>query len=62
MCLELSVGGVQVQFDRNVCGLVGSVMSTKLITIENVIEMMKCMIETKMDDAKNVYHLYILMF
>ena len=37
-------------------------MSTKLITIENVIEMMKCMIETKMDDAKNVYHLYILMF
>jgi len=49
--LGLGVGGVEAQFDTNVCGLVGSVM----------IEMMKCMIESNVDDVENFCHLYILV-
>ena len=61
VCLGLGIGGDEVQFDRNVCGLVASVMRTNVITIESVFEMMKCMIGTNVDDVENVCRLYILV-
>ena len=41
MCLGLGGVGVDVAFDKNICGVVGSVMKDKLLTVENVIDVIK---------------------
>jgi len=41
MCLGLGGVGVDVEFDKNICGVVGSVMKDKLLTVENVIDVIK---------------------
>jgi len=61
MCLGLRVVGLDVDFDKNVCGVVGSLMKDKLITVENVIEMIKSVVESDSDDVDNVCRLYIFV-
>ena len=61
MCLGLAVGGIDVQFDRNVCGSVGSLLSGQLITIDNVIEKMKLLVGSKVDDVDNVCRMYLFV-
>ena len=61
MCLRLGIVGVDVPFDRNVCGVVSSLFTTKLIVFEDVIHMMGCIIESEVDDVDNVYRLYIFV-
>ncbi|QCD90003.1 hypothetical protein DEO72_LG4g955 [Vigna unguiculata] len=55
MCLGLGVGGIDVQFDKNVCGSVGSLLSGQLIAIDNVIEKMKLLVGSKVDDVDNLW-------
>jgi len=61
MSLRLDVDGLDVEFDKNVCGVVGSLLRDKLITLENVIEMIKNVIESEFDDVDNVCCLYIFV-
>ncbi|QCE06002.1 hypothetical protein DEO72_LG9g1011 [Vigna unguiculata] len=55
MSLRLDVDGLDVEFDKNVCGVVGSLLRDKLITLENVIEMIKNVIESEFDDVDNFF-------
>ena len=61
MCLGLGVFGVDVEFDKNICGVVGSVMKDKLLTVENVINVIKSLLEAEFVDVDNVCRLYILV-
>jgi len=60
-CLGLGVVRLDVDFDKNVCGVVGSLLKDKLITVENVIEMIKSVVESDSDDVDNVCRLYIFV-
>ncbi|QCE13907.1 hypothetical protein DEO72_LG11g905 [Vigna unguiculata] len=53
MCLALSIIDVDVEFDKNVCEVVDSLMKDKLITIENVIDMIKSVVHSDFDDVDN---------
>ena len=61
MCLGLGVGGIDVQFDRNVCGSVGSLLRGQLITSDNVIEKMKLLVGSEVDDVDNVCCMYLFV-
>jgi len=61
MCLGLGGVGVDVEFDKNICGVVGSVMKDKLLTVENVIDVIKSLVEVEFVDVDNVCRLYILV-
>jgi len=61
MCLALSIIDVDVEFDKNVCEVVDSLMKDKLITIENVIDMIKSVVHSDFDDVDNVCRLYIFV-
>jgi len=61
MSLGLGVVGLDVEFDKNVFGVVNSLLKDKLITIENVIEMIKSMVHSDFDDVDNVCRLYIFV-
>ncbi|XP_027925341.1 uncharacterized protein LOC114182635 [Vigna unguiculata] len=52
---RLGVGGIDVEFDKNVCGTVGSLLSGELITIDNVIEKMKLLVGSEVDDVDNLW-------
>jgi len=62
MCLGLGVGGDNVEFCRNMCGVVGSVLSNEVITVEYVIQIMKSMVDNEMDDVENDCRLYIFVY
>ncbi|XP_027922562.1 uncharacterized protein LOC114180443 [Vigna unguiculata] len=61
MCLRLGGVGVDVEFEKNICGVVGSVMKDKLLTVENVINVIKSLLEAEFVDVDNVCRLYILV-
>jgi len=61
MCLGLGVVGLDVDFDKIFCGVVGGLRKDKLITVENVIEMIKSVVESDSDDVDNVCRLYIFV-
>jgi len=61
MSLGLGVVGLDVEFNKNVCRVVGSLLRHKVITIENVIQMMKSVIKSEFNDVENVCRLYIFV-
>jgi len=61
MCLGLGGVGVDVEFEKNISGVMGSVMKDKLLTVENVINVIKSLLEAEFVDVDNVCRLYILV-
>jgi len=63
ICMSLGLGifRLDVEFVKNVCEVVGSLMKDKLLTIENVIEMIKSVVQSDFDDVDNAFRLYIFV-
>ncbi|QCD92948.1 hypothetical protein DEO72_LG5g1017 [Vigna unguiculata] len=61
MFLGLGGVGVDVEFEKNIYGVVGSVMKDKLPTVENVINVIKSLLEGEFVHVDNVCRLYILV-
>jgi len=61
MCLGLGVVGLNVDFDKNVCGVVGGLLEDRIIIVETVIEIIKSMVESDSDEVDNVCRLYIFV-
>jgi len=60
MCLGLRFVGLDVDFDKNVCGVVGGLLKDKIIIVDTIIEIIKSLVESDSDEVDNVCRLYIL--
>jgi len=58
-CLGLGVVGLDVDFDKNVYGVVGGLLKDRIIIVETVIEIIKSLVESDSDEVDNVCRLYI---
>jgi len=61
MSLRLSVVGLDVDFDKSVCGVVGGLLQDRIVTVETVIEIIQGLVGSDSNEVDNVCHLYIFV-
>jgi len=61
MSLGLAVVGLDVDFDKTVCGVVGGLLEDKIVTVEIVIEIIQSLVDSVFDQVGNVCRLYIFV-
>jgi len=61
MSLCLLVVGLDVDFDKIVCGVVGGLLQDKIVTVETVIEIIQALVGSDSEKVDNVCRLYIFV-
>ncbi|QCD99864.1 hypothetical protein DEO72_LG7g1151 [Vigna unguiculata] len=61
MSLGLSVVGLDVDFDKTLCGIVGGLLQDKIVTVETVIEIIQGLVGSDSNEVDNVFRLYIFV-
>jgi len=62
ICLGLTIVGDEVQFDDEICGVVGSLFDGEAVTINTITKKIKSMVSSnEVDDVDGVCRLYSLM-
>jgi len=61
MSLGLAVVGLDVDFDKTICGVVGGLLEDRIVTVETVIEIIQSLVDSDSDQVDNVCRLYIFV-
>ena len=61
MSLGLSVVGLDVDFDKTVCGVVGGLLQDKIVTVKTIIEIIQSLVGSDSNEVDNVCRLYIFV-